>query len=205
MMGAKARIVPGALAVESRSREHRRRTMSLLLKRVAACIVLAAVTSACASTGAVPKPFPMPGGSRPAGTPGARPGEPSSSAGPLDPYALVGTALSLRGSPYRDGGSDPAGFDCSGFTQYVFAQYGVALPRGVRDQFQFGQTVAPQDVAPGDLVFFTTTAPGASHVAIVVGGDEFVHAPSTSGVVRVEHLGARYWAQRFVGARRIRN
>jgi cell wall-associated NlpC family hydrolase len=117
----------------------------------------------------------------------------------------VGTALSLRGLPYREGGSDPAGFDCSGFTQYVFAQYGVSLPREVREQFRFGQAVAPEDVAPGDLVFFTTISPGASHVAIAVGGDEFVHAPSASGVVRVEHLSATYWSQRYVGARRIKN
>jgi cell wall-associated NlpC family hydrolase len=170
--------------------------------------VLAAVASACASTGAVPKPFPMPGGSsapgdRPAASPDRRAGD--ASPGPLDRYALVGTALALRGSPYRDGGGDPAGFDCSGFTQYVFAQHGVSLPREVREQFRSGQAVAPRDVAPGDLVFFTTTSPGASHVAIAVGGDEFVHAPTASGVVRVERLGAAYWSQRYVGARRIRN
>jgi hypothetical protein len=175
----------------------------------AAGAVLAALTGACASTGAVPKPFPVPGGpgapDRPATAPGGRAGDISSPPGALDRYALVGTALSLRGLPYRDGGSDPAGFDCSGFTQYVFAQYGVALPREVRGQFRFGQAVAPNDVAPGDLVFFTTTSPGASHVAIAIGGDEFVHAPSASGVVRVEHLSATYWSQRYVGARRIRN
>ena len=126
-------------------------------------------------------------------------------AGPLDGYALAGTALALRGTPYRNGGSDPAGFDCSGFTQYVFAQYGVALPRGVRDQFQVGKTVRPEDLAPGDIVFFSTTDPGPSHVAIAIGGDEFVHAPSSTGVVRVEHLSAGYWAQRYIGARRIKN
>jgi cell wall-associated NlpC family hydrolase len=167
--------------------------------------ILAGLTAGCASTGAVPKPFPMPGGS-----PGLPPaadnrGRDVPPAGRVDPYELVGTALSLRGAPYRDGGSDPAGFDCSGFTQYVFAQHGVALPREVRDQFQVGRVIAPQEVAPGDLVFFTTTAPGASHVAIAVGGDEFVHAPSVSGVVRVEHLSARYWSQRYLGARRIQN
>jgi NlpC/P60 family len=207
MVGARAGIVPDWLAARRCAPDEGGRGLSLFLKQIAVWVVLAAVTGGCASTGAVPKPFPMPGGAGSAGRPGevsaGRPGETSPSAGPLDPYALVGTALALRGSPYRDGGSDPAGFDCSGFTQYVFAQYGVSLPRGVRDQFQSGQSIAPRDVAPGDLVFFTTTAPGASHVAIVVGGDEFVHAPSASGVVRVEHLSARYWAQRYVGARRI--
>ena len=121
----------------------------------------------------------------------------------LDGYALVGTALGLRGAPYRNGGSDPNGFDCSGFTKYVFGQYGVSLPRGVREQFRWGKSVKPDDLAPGDLVFFATTEPGASHVAIAIGGDEFIHAPSSSGVVRVEHLSASYWSQRFLGVRRV--
>jgi len=121
----------------------------------------------------------------------------------FDGYALVGTALSLRGAPYRNGGADPSGFDCSGFTQYVFRQYGIALPRDVREQYRFGKTVKPEELTAGDLVFFTTTEPGASHVAIAVGGDEFVHAPSSSGVVRVEHLSSTYWAPRFIGAKRV--
>ena len=171
---------------------------------------LATLTAACASTGAVPKPFPgatspAPPGATPAGA-GDRPGTAHRpTLGPTESYALVGTALSLRGSPYRDGGSDPAGFDCSGFTQYVFAQHGVQLPREVRDQFRSGRSVAPRELAPGDLVFFSTTASGATHVAIAVGGDEFVHAPTSSGVVRVEHLSSSYWAPRYVGARRIQN
>jgi cell wall-associated NlpC family hydrolase len=113
------------------------------------------------------------------------------------------TALSYRGAPYRNGGTDPQqGFDCSGFVQYVYGQYGVKMPRDVRQQFGVGQDVQAGDLEPGDLVFFTTVAPGASHVGIAVGGDQFVHAPSTSGVVRVENLSATYWTSRFVGARR---
>jgi cell wall-associated NlpC family hydrolase len=121
----------------------------------------------------------------------------------IDGYSVSSTALSLRGAPYRDGGLDPAGFDCSGFVQYVFGQHGVALPREVRQQFRVGRTIAPSALEPGDLVFFTTTAPGASHVGIAIGGDQFVHAPSTRGVVRVEALSADYWSNRFVGARRV--
>jgi cell wall-associated NlpC family hydrolase len=120
-------------------------------------------------------------------------------------YALTGTALGLRGSPYRNGGNTPGGFDCSGFTQYVFGQHGIALPRDTMDQFAMGKSVKANRIAPGDLIFFTTVAPGASHVGIALGGDEFVHAPSTSGVVRVERFGTRYWSRRFVGARRINN
>jgi cell wall-associated NlpC family hydrolase len=129
---------------------------------------------------------------------------------PLDPnraavseYDLVGTALNLRGVAYKNGGTDTTGFDCSGFTQYVFAQYGLSLPREVRDQFKSGTPVDRKELEPGDLIFFTTTEPGASHVAIAVGGDAFVHAPSSSGVVRVERLNSSYWSPRFVGGRRV--
>jgi cell wall-associated NlpC family hydrolase len=121
----------------------------------------------------------------------------------VEAYALVGTALGFRGTPYRDGGADPSGFDCSGFTQYVFARYGVALPREVSDQYQVGTPVEVVDLRPGDLVFFTTVARGPSHVAIAVGGGEFVHAPSSRGVVRVERLTSSYWSPRYLGARRV--
>ena len=169
----------------------------------AAMLMLAAGSIACASTGAVPRPFPMPGGPAPANPAGPAVPHTAPARTGIDGYALVGTALALRGAPYRNGGADPTGFDCSGFTQYVFEQYGVALPRAVRDQYQQGKPVKQDELAPGDLVFFSTTAPGASHVAIAVGGDEFVHAPSSTGVVRVEHLGSSYWAPRFLGARRV--
>jgi len=123
--------------------------------------------------------------------------------GTADGYALSGTALSLRGAPYKDGGIDPAGFDCSGFVRYVYEQHGVAMPRQVREQFRIGKTVDRGQLAPGDLVFFSTVAPGASHVGIVIGGDQFVHAPSERGVVRVESLSQQYWASRFIGAKRV--
>jgi cell wall-associated NlpC family hydrolase len=111
--------------------------------------------------------------------------------------------MELQGIPYRNGGADPSGFDCSGFTRYVFARVGATLPREVRDQFQVGDRVAAGQQQPGDLVFFETTAPGASHVGIAIGGDAFVHAPSSRGVVRVEHLSVPYWSTRLVGVRRI--
>jgi cell wall-associated NlpC family hydrolase len=116
---------------------------------------------------------------------------------------IVGTALAFRGVPYRSGGDDPRGFDCSGLVQYVFAQHGVALPRGTREQFQFGINVRLAAVEPGDLIFFSTSTGGPSHVGVAIGGDEFVHAPSTRGVVRVERFSAPYWASRIVGVRRL--
>ena len=148
-------------------------------------IAAAAATGACASTGFVPRPFPVPGGTSSRVTPPA----PHAGAGTSGrdetvrptSYALTGTALSLRGTPYRNGGADPSGFDCSGFTQYVFGHHGIALPREVKEQFATGQSVKTEEIAPGDLMFFTTVAPGASHVGISLGGDEFVHAPSSTG------------------------
>jgi cell wall-associated NlpC family hydrolase len=168
-------------------------------------IVLAGLSGACASSGATPHPFPTPtvkAGAKPGPTP--RPSAPSPAAkGSAIAYSLTGTALGLRGTPYRNGGTDPNGFDCSGFVQYVFAQHGVVVPRNVSQQFRAGKEVQPSQLQPGDLVFFTTVAPGASHVGIALGGDEFVHAPSSTGEVRVERMSGAYWATRFVGARRV--
>ena len=191
------------------------------MTRLVVIVLMAASFAACASSGVVytPQPFPMPGGKGgataiPAPAPGASaPGTPAPSAPapsapgevprPGDGYALSGTALSLRGAPYRDGGIDPSGFDCSGFVRYVYEQHGVVMPRQVRDQFRIGKSIDRDRLEPGDLVFFSTVAPGASHVGIVIGGDQFVHAPSERGVVRVESLSQQYWAARYIGAKRV--
>src|SRR3954470_6928947 len=170
---------------------------------------LAAVSAAragCATTGATPAPFPRPGPPAAAipagGAPSPAPTRSAPAAGADLGYVVTGTALSLRGTPYRNGGHDPSGFDCSGFVTYVFGRNGIALPRTVSDLYRAGKQVNG-GIEPGDLVFFTTVAPGASHVGIAIGGDEFVHAPSSTGEVRVERLGAAYWSTRFVGARRV--
>ena len=96
-----------------------------------------------------------------------------------------------------------AGFDCSGFVQWVFAQHGRRCrARHASSTASAGRSIS-DDVRPGDLVFFETVS-GASHVGIALGGGEFVHAPSSRGVVRVETLYEDgYWADRWLGARRI--
>src|SRR5215471_11724998 len=95
----------------------------------AALLALGAMTAACASKGNLrPQPFPVPGGS-PSAPVAAQPAQPSHPLAPQPSVTLVDTALTFRGVPYRNGGSDPSGFDCSGFTQWVFAQHGLALPR----------------------------------------------------------------------------
>ena len=148
-------------------------------------------------------PAPPRGGKLP--TPLGTPSAPLVNAsGSADGYAITSTALALRGTPYVNGGADPTtGFDCSGFTQYVFNQHGLSLPREVREQVSTGKKVKPEELKVGDLIFFSTTAPGATHVGIAIGGDQFIHAPSSTGVVRIERLSSTYWSQRFVGARRV--
>jgi cell wall-associated NlpC family hydrolase len=155
----------------------------------------ASLSVGCASSGAVPSPFPRPGLALPPAPIVVNP-----SAVPLP---LVATALSFQGVPYRNGGADPSGFDCSGLVAYVFGQHGVFLPRTAAEQFGVGREVDSAALEPGDLVFFTTIAPGPSHVGIVISGRDFVHAPNSTGVVRVEQLAAPYWATRFLGARRV--
>jgi cell wall-associated NlpC family hydrolase len=73
----------------------------------------------------------------------------------------------------------------------------------VGEQFERGAPVEVSSLRPGDLVFFDTTGHGATHVGILIGGDEFVHAPNSRGDVRVERLGSTYWSRRYLGARRI--
>jgi cell wall-associated NlpC family hydrolase len=163
---------------------------------LALLIASSALASACASKGATPRPFPLPGASAPAA--------PGSASGTPHGYVVSSTALALRGAPYQNGGTTPSGFDCSGFVQYVYARHGLAMPRETREQFRVGRKVSRQRLEPGDLVFFTTVAPGASHVGISLGGEDFVHAPSERGVVRVERLSSSYWNRRYVGARRPR-
>jgi cell wall-associated NlpC family hydrolase len=175
---------------------------TLKMTHLPLALALAVLAGGCASGGGVPHPFPIPGRARVQPPPPAIDIPATASVDADGDYALVETALSLRGVPYRNGGTDPQGFDCSGFTQYVYGLYGMLLPREVHDQFESGSVVKGELLA-GDLLFFTTVAPGATHVAIAIGGDQFIHAPSSTGVVRVERLSTSYWSARYLGARRV--
>ncbi len=86
----------------------------------------------------------------------------------------------------------------------MFGQHGIRVARTVGEQFREGADVSAETLQPGDLLFFNTQGPGASHVGMAIGGDEFVHAPSSRGEVRVERISAPYWSSRYVGARRLR-
>ncbi len=119
---------------------------------------------------------------------------------------LVMQAMNFLGVPYRRGGNTAElGFDCSGFTRFVFENsIGLVLPRRADQQAQTAslQSVKREELKPGDLVFFNTMRRAFSHVGIYVGEGKFIHAPRTGGEVRVEDMRAAYWATRFNGARR---
>ena len=112
---------------------------------------------------------------------------------------VVTYARHLLGVRYSYGGTSPrSGFDCSGFTRFVFAHFGVALPHYSVAQFNLGRRVSRRSLKPGDLLFFD----GLGHVGIYVGRGRFIHAPHTGTRVSVQPLSGWYSA-RFVGARRV--
>jgi cell wall-associated NlpC family hydrolase len=137
--------------------------------------------SALAQTVGVTPPSPVGGGTPP----------------PPAHGGVVGIAEQYLGTPYVWGGASPSGFDCSGFTMYVYAQVGVSLPHNAAAQYGYGSPVSRGNLAPGDLVFFD----GLGHVGIYVGGNSFIHAPHTGDVVKISSL-TGWYASTYVGARR---
>ena len=127
---------------------------------------------------------------------------------PADPdaaNAVLMRAISLVGTPYRYGGNTPdAGFDCSGLVNYVYRDMlDLRLPRTSRDLAAVqGPRLAPERLAPADLVFFGGHD-NVSHVGIYVGEGRFVHAPSSGGTVRLDHLDGPYWRDHYSGAKRV--
>jgi cell wall-associated NlpC family hydrolase len=119
---------------------------------------------------------------------------------------LVLQAMAFLGVPYRRGGDSAAeGFDCSGFTRYVFENsLGLVLPRRSAEQATAAGLVPVlrDDLKPGDLVFFNTMRRAFSHVGIYVGDGKFIHAPRAGATVRIEDMRQAYWSQRYNGARR---
>jgi len=120
------------------------------------------------------------------------------------PAPLVAAALEHLGVRYRWGGNDPtSGFDCSGLVVYVAREaLGVTLPRTAATQARTGVAIKKSELQAGDLVFFNTRGARYSHVGIYAGDGQFIHAPRTGAVVRVETMNS-YWAKRYTGARRL--
>ncbi len=154
------------------------------LRRVTLVLLLATSAGACASSGA-PRAVVVPPGSVVRGA------------------TIAAEARTYAGAAYRAGGDNPAGFDCSGFVQYLYRHAGIVLPRTAESQFDVGRSLRPRDVEAGDLVFFRTEGRRISHVGIATGHGTFIHAPNARSRVRVDRLDAAYWSDRYAGARRI--
>lgn len=118
---------------------------------------------------------------------------------------IIAEAMALSGTPYKPGGTSPqTGFDCSGFVRYVFHQVAnITLPASAKNIANVGKIIDKHALLPGDLVFFNTLKSTYSHVAIYVGDQAFIHAPSAGGVVRVDRMDTDYWSRHYEGARRI--
>lgn len=115
--------------------------------------------------------------------------------------AVLETALGQIGRPYRYGGGDGDGFDCSGLVQYVYSEAGIALPRTAAQQLRVGAPVKLSQAAPGDLVFFRID--GGMHVGIYVGDGRVVHAPAPGKEVTVAPVTTPYWRDHFIEAVRV--
>lgn len=119
---------------------------------------------------------------------------------------IIEYAMSFIGTRYVYGGASPStGFDCSGFTQYVFKNFGYSLNRSSAAQIKNGTAISKDELRPGDLVFFSRAGYAVGHVGIYVGDNSFIHAPSTGDYVKISSLDEAYYLTRYVGARRIVN
>ncbi len=116
---------------------------------------------------------------------------------------LKKTAYSFLGARYRFGGNSRKALDCSSFVQQVFREQKISLPRTAREQFYVGSEVMRGDLKRGDLVFFQTYAPYASHVGIYLGNRKMIHASSRDRRVVISSMDTPYYLSRYLGARRI--
>jgi hypothetical protein len=146
---------------------------------LAQCLVLAALLAACVSVPRAPRVEQTPG------------------------QAVAAVARSLVGSPYRFGGSDVRGFDCSGLAVYAYERAGLAIPRTAIEQHRSARPVPRPELAPGDLVFFRIRSFHVNHVGIYVGGGRFIHAPRSDALVSYASLDEGFYRKHFVSAGRF--
>ncbi len=113
------------------------------------------------------------------------------------------TAVSMIGRPYKFNGDSPEGFDCSGLVQYSYLSAGLEVPHGTDSLRRVTKPVALKNLQKGDLLFFNERGKKGSHVGLSLGGNFFVHAPSTGGKVRKDSMTDPYWKKSFLDARRF--
>lgn len=116
---------------------------------------------------------------------------------------IVNFAKTFLDTPYVWAGSQPDGFDCSGYVYYVLKQSKIDLPRMADEQYEIGVPVKRSQLQEGDLVYFSTYEPGASHVGIYIGGNKFIHASSAANKVTITSMDKQYYVARYVGAKRV--
>lgn len=118
---------------------------------------------------------------------------------------IIEYAATLLGCKYVYGGTSPSGFDCSGYTQYVFANYGVSLSHSSKTQYSNAVSIKKSELQVGDLVFFSSTAGSSTvgHVGIYTGDDQFIHAASPGKGVRYDSLSSDYYSSHYIGSGRV--
>ena len=112
-------------------------------------------------------------------------------------------AYSQVGTPYRYGGTTPKGFDCSGFTRWVYSQNGIQMPRSSKEQFKVGRPVGKEEIKPGDLLMYKRGKRGGTHVGIYVGDGKYIHSPSRGKTVMEDNAFNPKSSLKFLGARRV--
>lgn len=116
---------------------------------------------------------------------------------------LIANAKTHIGSPYLFGGTSHDGFDCSGFSQTVYKQTGLDIPRTAEEQYKLGTAINKEELQKGDLIFFETIRKGPSHLGIYIGDNKFIHSSSSKGVAISNLDDPYYWGPRYLGARRV--
>ncbi len=118
---------------------------------------------------------------------------------------IADLAKKYVGYPYVHGGSSPKGFDCSGFTSYIYRQFGINIARTVKGQLNNGRKVSRSEVKPGDILIYDTHGKGASHACLYIGNGNFVHASTPKSGVKINNMNQNYYKNRLVACVRIVN
>lgn len=117
---------------------------------------------------------------------------------------IVNKAKQYIGGKYVFGGTTPAGFDCTGFTQYIYKQFGISIPRTTTAQATVGKSLSKSQLQPGDLIIFSNTyKEGPSHAAIYIGNGDFVHAANATKGIRVDSINSSYYSGKFHSGRKL--